>query len=78
MHTDLNRKDQDSLANRMAEMRREAKERETEKEVEGFRESLHQAKTNSWANANSISMSKKHPKHPWHTRKANPFSTGIL
>lgn len=46
MHTDLNSKDQDSLANCMAEMRREAKEREIEREVEGFRESLHQAKTN--------------------------------
>lgn len=46
MRTHLNSTDQDGLADCMAEMRREAQEREIEREVEGFRESLHQAKTN--------------------------------
>lgn len=45
-HTHLNSKHQDSLADHMAKMKREAKERETEREVHGFRESLHLAKTN--------------------------------
>lgn len=46
MHIDLNNKDQDSLANHMGEMSREAKEREIEREVEGSRETLHHAKIN--------------------------------
>ncbi len=44
--THLNSKDQDSLADHMAKMKREAKKRKIERKVQGFRESLHLAKTN--------------------------------
>lgn len=49
--THLNSKDQDSLADHMAKMKREAKESKIEREVQGFRESLHLAKTTFYISA---------------------------
>lgn len=54
----LNSKDQDSLADHMTKMKREAKEREIEREVQGFRECLHPAKTNLLQYISAILMGK--------------------
>ncbi len=82
--THLNSKDQDSLADHMAKMKREAKESKIEREVQGFIESLHLAKTNLLHLCDSHGQMpiqypcpRNTPGIPG-TQKANLFSTGIL